>query len=200
MAPGIALAVMLALLSACGDGPQEQGAAGRGLDVVEIPARWSTATASSVEALAASSDAVFVGRVVRPLPQRSETLPGRGNGGAGAEIPVSAFDVTVEAAMKGAAAAGASVVVEQPGGTRQGNDGDFVVLLEGDELIQPGRSYLFFAVQKENGALTAAPFGRFEVAADGTVSGLPEWQTPAARTLVGQPVSAAASLIGGTGE
>jgi hypothetical protein len=197
-----ALMLAPAVLAACSGGSADNSAYQQDSGtVVDIPARWATDIASSVPALTQASDAVFVGRVGRTLPQRSEHLPGRANEGTGMEFPISAFEVTVESVMSGPLTAGSSVVVEQPGGTQTGSGGDYTVVLESDERIRPGQTYIFFATQKENGTLTAPPFGRFVVGRDGKVDAPDAWQElPASQELSGLDVAAAAAKIGGAGE
>jgi hypothetical protein len=197
-----ALMLAPAVLAACSGGSADNSAYQQDSGtVVEIPARWATDIASSVPALTEASDVVFVGRVVRPLPQRSERLPGRANGGTGTEFPISAFEVAVESVMSGPLSAGASVVVEQPGGTRTGSDGAYTVVLERDERIRPGQTYIFFATQKENGTLTAPPFGRFVIGQDGKVDAPDAWQElPASQELSGMDMAEAAAVIEGAGE
>ncbi len=199
----IAAAVVLApaALGACGGGDADDGTREKGLPVVEVPARWATAIASSVPALTDASDVVFMGRVARPLPQRLEHLPGRANGGAGTEFPISAFEVAVESVMSGSLTAGTTVVVEQAGGTEHGPDGAYTVVLEQDELIRPGWTYIFFATWKENGTLTAPPFGRFAIGQDGKVDAPGVWQRlPAAQELAGLQMAAAVAEIEAAGE
>jgi hypothetical protein len=143
------------LLVACGGSDEEPY-------VEVVGARWATAEAESVPALIASSDAVFVGRVTQELPQRAETLPGpEGRPAAGRTFPISRYEAVVESSVAGGVAAGAVVVIEQAGGEDPG-DGH-AVMIEGDELIQAGKTYVFFASQKGNGTWTAAPYGRLEV-------------------------------------
>jgi len=197
-----ALMLAPAVLAACSGGSADNSAYQQDSgSVVEIPARWATDIASSVPALTHASDVVFVGRVERPLPQRSEHLPGRANDGTGTEFPISAFEVTVELVMNGPLSVGASVVVEQPGGKRTGSGGEHTVVLERDERIRPGQTYIFFATQKENGTLTAPPFGRFVVGGDGKVDAPDAWrELPASQELSGLDVTVAEAEIEGAGE
>ena len=60
--------------------------------------------------------------------------------------------------------------MEQPGGVTTRVDGSQArIVLEGDEPIQVGGTYLFFASARADGILTTAPFGRFVVGADGSL-------------------------------
>ena len=148
-----------------------------------VGARWATAEAESVPALIASSDAVFVGRVTQELPQREETLPGpEGRPAAGRTFPISRYEAVVESSVAGGLADGSTVVIEQAGGEDPG-DGH-VVMLEGDDLIEAGKTYVFFASQKDNGTWTAAPYGRLEVRGDGSLRAAAMWRSlPASAAL-----------------
>lgn len=147
-----------------------------------VGARWATAEAESVPALIASSDAVFVARVTRELPQREETLPGPADRPTDRTFPISRYEAVVESSVSGGVAQGATVVIEQAGG-EDPSDGH-VVILEGDELIEAGKTYVFFASQKDNGTWTAAPYGRLEVKGDGSLAAVEMWRSlPASAAL-----------------
>jgi hypothetical protein len=186
---GAAIVASAALLvAACG---------GSGEDpyVEVIGTRWATAEAESVPALVASSDAVFVGRVTQELPQRTETLPGPANRPVESRtFPISRYETVVESSVAGGVGQGSTVVVEQAGGEAPG-DGH-TVMLEGDELIEAGKTYVFFATRKENGTWTAAPYGRLEVLGDGSLSAAEEWRgLPASQALDGSGVTGASGEI-----
>lgn len=98
--------------------------------------------------------------------------PGRGEP---IEVPVSSFSVSVLTEFKGDFDDG-TTVVEQLGGVIQEDGEDVLVVLDGDEPLQLGTTYLFFSIQKENGTLNSPPFGRFVVEPDGTVLPLDDWR------------------------
>jgi hypothetical protein len=69
------------------------------------------------------------------------------------------------------------------------------VILAGDEPLQTGATYVFFADYKPNGNLTVPPFGRLQAEAGG-LAPLPEWTNMGAlRELTGVPVDDAAAVI-----
>jgi hypothetical protein len=172
---GVVAVAAISLFVACGGSEEPY--------VEVVGARWATAEAESVPALIASSDAVFVARVTQELPQREETLPGpEGRSAAGRTFPISRYEAVVESSVTGGVAEGATVVIEQAGGEDPG-DGH-VVMLEGDELVEAGKTYLFFASQKDNGTWTAAPYGRLEVKGDGSLAAAAMWRSlPASAAL-----------------
>jgi hypothetical protein len=180
------VAVGALLLAACG---------GSGEPYVEVVGvRWATASGASVPALVSSSDAVFTARVTAELPQREETLPGPPDRPTEARtFPVSRFEAAVESASAGTVPGG-TVVIEQAGGEDPG-DGHTVVL-EGDEPMVVGQTYMFFATQKENGSWATTPFGRFAVREDGALEVAEEWRAlPASQALAGQQLAVAEGRV-----
>jgi hypothetical protein len=164
------------------------------IPVVHIPTRWATANASDLRTLVASSATVFVGRVTELKETRAEdAFGGAGPSGDRPSLPVSIFEVRVEASLAGEAAAGSTVVLEQVGGILANPDGSRTrFVFGGDEPLAVGERHLFFAKRKSNGSLAAAPFGRFEVSGDGTLASAPQWaELGVARELEGLRVEEA---------
>lgn len=83
--------------------------------------------------------------------------------------------MTVETQFKGAFD-DAQTVVEQIGGLIEEDGEDVLVILEGDEPLVVGATYLFFSIEKANGAVNTPPFGRYVVGSDGTVEPLEDWR------------------------
>ena len=175
----LAVACVVALTVACGSGDDSvrddasgsEPVAAEDLPLVEIPTRWASANARDMQTLIASTGTVFIGEVTG-VSQRITEVGAAPSGGPGrpAAVPISQFQVTVVQSLRGAPVAGESVVVEQPGGVTTRVDGSQArIVLEGDEPIQVGRTYLFFASARADGILTTAPFGRFVVGADGSL-------------------------------
>lgn len=164
-------------------------------ETIEIPTRWASGNAADLRTLVQNSDQVFLGRVSRVVGQSEPELPG-------ADIkrqlpPMTSFEVTVSSTMAGTLAPGATVVIEQAGGTIATSDGRrAVVVLEGDTLLEDGAEYLFFASRKSNGNLTAPPFGRLQVTADGSLVPLDAWsELGALKQLSGLSAAAAAAAV-----
>ena len=63
----------------------------------------------------------------------------------------------------------ASALYTRPDGTQ------VRLVLEKDELVEPGDQYLFFAKIREDGVLEAAPFARMKVSGDGRLSAGKGW-------------------------
>jgi hypothetical protein len=137
---------------------------------VTVAATWQPRTANSIEELASASRAILVGKVVRLADQTSVAV-GR------SELPLSRFEVAVEHAIAGTGT-GDTITVEQVGGVTTRDDGTQArIVLEGDETLQPGRTYLFFLSEKEDGALSSPPFARLLVGDDGTLQAPSDWAT-----------------------
>lgn len=112
-------------------------------------------------------------------------------------FPISLYEVRVVRSLAGAPAEGSTVVLEQPGGATTRADGSRVyVRLEGDEPVEVGATYLFFANVNAEGNMTSSPFGRFAVSADGSLTPLKAWETlPVARELANRTLEEAAGDI-----
>jgi hypothetical protein len=151
-----------------------------------------------VATLTAESDLVFVGTVSAELEQRSEAA-GRLQEIEGSEgFPISRFVVSPEQVVSGGLSRTMTdtVIIEQPGGEMTRSDGTVVeVSLEGDEPLEVGRQYLFFASAKENGTLAAPPFGKLPIVGGAIVA--PEgWATiGAVQQLAGLQMSAALAEV-----
>jgi hypothetical protein len=160
---------------------------------VEVHTRWATAHASSVESLTEFSDAVFAGRVTRLAGQREEPPPP----GARGSFPISRYDVTVQAAVLGTVEPGSTVVMEQFGGiVGDEESGLRLVILEGDTPLQPGRTYLFFATRKDDGAYVSAPFTRLALGPGQRLAALEPWgDIPAMQALDGRTVPEALAEV-----
>jgi len=155
-------------------------------EVVSLPARWASAIANDPTTLARSADAVFEGTVVAVEQQRLwDPFEGELGDASSSErrpepLPISVFRVKVESAWVGELAAGSEVLVEQPGGSLAQSDGDTItVVLEFDELLEVGETYLFWAQDSaaDNGNLSTSPFMRLRVADDGSLEPLAAWST-----------------------
>ncbi len=183
-----AIILLISLLTACSGGAPAPGAStsGSGGDVptVSVDTRWASANGRDLKTLLATNSQVFVGRVSRLIDQRDEPVFGSdaapiaspATGTENPAFPISRFEVAVLRPLKGDLQSGAVVTIEQPGGLSQQSDGTTArLILEGDEPLAPGSEYLFFASQKANGSLTAAPFGRFAVDAGGHLQSPPAW-------------------------
>lgn len=143
-----------------------------GIRVRTLTADWASDNADSLQRLVASSTHVFIGEVLELTGVRIEQLsPGRGEP---LTVPVSTFEVSVDTAFKGDL--GATTLIEQVGGITQDDGEDVLVILDGDEPLAVGTTYLFFSIEKENGTLNTPPFGRFVVQLDGTVQPLDDWK------------------------
>jgi|FLYL01.1.fsa_nt_gi hypothetical protein len=186
-------------------GPEEH------IESIYVPARWASAVASDIKTLGASSDAVFVGRVVRLKEQRDEQLVSDVSEGSAAPVegkpvrepavfPVSVYEVRVEQTIAGGQQPGAVVFIDQAGGVTERADGSFVRLgLEGDEPLAVGERYLFFARERDNGNLSVAPFARLLVTGHG-LEPLASWSNLGAmQALSGRSIAEAASLIQAAG-
>jgi hypothetical protein len=162
--------------------------------VVHVPTRWATGNASDLNTLVASSGTVFVGRVAALKETRLEDpFGGVGPAGERPRLPVSLFEVLVEASLAGGTSAGSTVVVEQVGGVAINPDGNRTrYVFGGDEPMAVGERYLFFAATNSNGNLVSAPFGRIAVGQDGTLVPAVTWtELGAVRQLSGLRVEEA---------
>ena len=183
----LALACFGLLVAACGGSDSPSGDAGSaepsashgddGIPVVHIPTRWATGNAADLRTLVATNGTVFVGRVTGLKETRLEDpLGGAGPSSDRARVPVSVFEVKVDASLAGGARERSTVLIEQAGGVSLNLDGSHkLFVLGGDEPLAVGERYLFFATTKSNGNLTAPPFGRFTVSGDGTLLPSATW-------------------------
>lgn len=139
-----------------------------------LTADWASDNAENLLRLTGSSTHVFIGEVLDLDDVRFEQLsPGREST---SEVPVSIFNVSVETEFKGEFDDSGTVIVEQLGGFVEEDGGEVLVVLEGDEPLEIGQTYLFFSIEKNNGTLNTPPFGRFIMESDGTVLSLSEWK------------------------
>jgi hypothetical protein len=196
---------VLAVAVACGSGEEQarngdsgSNSAVSDLPVVDVPARWASGNARDLPTLIASTGTVFVGEVVALSGQRTQTV-GRGAAtaeGPSADFPISEYQVTVRRSLAGGLAEGTSVTLEQPGGVTTGADGSQArIMLEDDEPLEVGQTYLIFGSLGEDGVLTTAPYGRF-VVENGSISPLDGWaQLPVAEQLAGRSVEDAAAQV-----
>jgi hypothetical protein len=180
-------ACLTAVLAACGSVPDAERSPAGDVPVIRMPARWASANARDVQTLVSSTDAVFVGQVtalsgqrdehIRPTQDAGEGDPDKPATGRPAGFPISIYDVLVQNSIHGSLAEGSVVVLEQPGGLSTGSDGSrAIVVLEEDELLEVGGTYLFFANVDADGVVTTAPFARFVVGGDGSITPLDEWR------------------------
>jgi hypothetical protein len=162
-----------------------------------VPTHWASGNGNDLPALLRTSDEAFFGRVTGVLGQSEVELPASiAKDRAG--LPITSFEITVERVVAGGLSSGATVVVEQVGGTIEISGGTTMsIILEHDKLLLEGAEYLFFAAYKNNGKLSVPPFGRLQVSADGSLEPLPIWSgLGALRQLTGLTSSEAASRVG----
>ena len=159
------------------------------------------------------TDAVFVGDVTALRGQRQERLAPTGSespdGNAPekpatrrpVDFPISVYEVMVRRSLAEAPAEGLNVVLEQPGGLITREDGSQArVILEGDEMLEVGRTYLFFASMNADGVVSSAPFARFVVSHDGSLAPLKSWaELPATQRLASLGVEEAAIEVRAAG-
>jgi hypothetical protein len=173
------------------------GLAGRGSSeppVVEVPARWNTSSAQSIDALR-SAPLTFVGDVQGLREQQAA-----GAAGSDAPLPVSLFDVRVVGSWSGGLAPGETVIIQQAGGEVTRRDGKTaMVLLEGDQRLVAGNRYLFIVPQgaEVGGRIITQPFNRLEVTDDG-LAPLRQWaHLDALASLSGRSAGEAQRTLGG---
>jgi hypothetical protein len=185
----LSIAVLGSIVVACGGGADDTTSTADNdtrqavaeVPQIEVPALWAWGDAQDLRTLTASADAVFRGKVVALRGQHT-ALPQTGGGAASgptprwASFPVSQFELQVESVMSGGLAAGTTILFEQMGGVESRPDGTQVkILLEKDELLAVGQTYLFFARIREDGVAEAAPFSRLKVSPDGNMSAGSGW-------------------------
>jgi len=209
------------LLAGCGSGagsvrnqePGRNALVPNDTPIVEVPARWASANARDVQTLVQTTDAVFVGEVTALTGQREERLgiiesestgsnpPRKPATRRPVDFPISVYEVLIQRSLAGAPAEGSDVVLEQPGGLITRADGSQArVILEGDEMLEAGRTYLFFASVKDDGVVTSAPFARFVVSDDGSLAPLKSWaDLPAAQRLASLSVDEASIEVQAAG-
>jgi len=182
------LALLLALFAACGgSGDSSSDDASAELPVARIEARWATGQAASVASLTASHGWVFVGEVTG-LEETLEIDLVPGDDGPQATVPgkplpaqsgpptmpVSLFNVRVDDVITGDLVAGETVTIRQSGGLHTQSTGEVIVVeLEGDTLLVPGASYLFFVSPSDSGEFRTSPIARMEVSQDGSFEAVP---------------------------
>jgi len=189
----LALVIAASVVAACGGGAATPGSSGGKatsdgvppqageLPEIEIHAAWAWGDAEDLATLAASADTVFRGKVVAFKGQHPALSPSENTQAGGpvprwADFPISQFEVRVEKVVTGPLQPGSTVTFEQAGGVQTRPDGTAVKLvLEQDELVEPGEKYLFFAKIREDGVLEAAPFARMKVSDDAQLSAGKGW-------------------------
>ena len=78
-----------------------------------------------------------------------------------------------------------TAVYEQIGGLETTPDGTRVrIMLERDEPVQVGQTYLFFASLQDDGSVVAPPFGRMNVRPDGSLAAAAGWEHLGAMTAL----------------
>jgi len=156
-------------------------AGGEQLPAVMLPARWAWGDAEQLNTLIGSADVVFRGHVAALKSQRPLTPrpPGAEAGGAAprwADMPVSRFEVRIERVVAGNLTA-ATAFFEQLGGVETRPDGTQVrIMLNGDQPIEVGETYLFFGSFQEDGSIVAPPFGRMHVRPNGGLVAEAGWE------------------------
>lgn len=192
-------------VAACGGGGDETSLTSATTETVAIPARWATANAASARTLADSSDQVFVGTVVRKTGQ--ETLDVRSmapadDPGADRTLPLSLFEVRVDESVAGDLGIGTLVVMEQLGGVHTRGDGsEVLVVLDGDEPLEEGAQYVFFADDSKTtpGRIGSSPFARMKVTGGG-LEAMERWRDlGATQELTAGGLESARAAAGGPG-
>jgi hypothetical protein len=155
---------------------------------VVLGTRWRTDDIKDLATLLASSETVFAGTVSELSGQRLEELsPPAAAAPAGdadkppakrvTSLPISVFDVRVEEVWKGTLDASDIVIVEQAGGTVRSSDGaETRILLEGDEPIVIGETYLFWFGSTSGDRFVTSPFRRLEVSDSGRFDAMAGWR------------------------
>jgi hypothetical protein len=163
-------------------GGHHHSAHGHELPTIELPSLWDAGSADRLGTLIGSADVVFRGNIVTLKGQRTAlSQPGGAESGAPrprwGDMPVSQFEVLVESVVSGSITPGTSVTLEQLGGVQTGPDGTRVrLMLEGDEPIEVGQTYLLFGSFQDDGSLVVAPFGRMKVGPHGSLAAEPGWE------------------------
>jgi hypothetical protein len=140
--------------------------------VDEVSVQWAVGNASSVGRLVATSDAVVVGTVTELAEQKdlpiipgvdaeSAPVPGKPSVEMSA-FPVSVFRVQVDDAVFGATQD--ELFVTQAGGLYvAGNGQQRRVILDEDEPLVVGETYVFFLSERADGTYSSPPFARYVV-------------------------------------
>jgi hypothetical protein len=145
-----------------------------------MPARWAWGDAARLDTLTKSADVVFSGTVVRVEQRTVGTASGGGDASGQAprflDLPLSEFELHVESVVSGNLTAGSAIVLQQLGGVETRPDGTQVrIMLNGDDPLRVGEKYLLFASFQKDGSMTAPPFGRMKVRADGSLVAEEGW-------------------------
>lgn len=91
-------------------------------------------------ALVGAVDNVFIGKVIAQTGNKSNTVPA---GKASGFSPQTQFEVEVQENIKGNI--NGTITVSQYGGYEEKSGVNQLVLIEGDKLLEPGKTYLFAA-------------------------------------------------------
>ncbi|MEX0785443.1 MAG: hypothetical protein WD939_02290 [Dehalococcoidia bacterium] len=203
----VAALLVAATLSACGGAADPAVSSSEQPPALEIGARWASANAADLSTLIRTNPVAFVGTVVRLKEQRDESLVDPTLVGAGrrtGSLPVSFYEVRVDDAWSQGVEPGATVIVQQAGGVASGPDGDAVrLVLEADEPLEAGSSYLFFttASRIEPSALVTSPFARLYVSSDGRLEPLSAWRhLPGLQAVAGLGVEQARAAVESAGQ
>jgi hypothetical protein len=163
---GVLVPVAVLVLAACGSGGSDD------VPVDEVSVQWAVGNASSMESLVATSDAVVVGTVTEQTEQRdvpfiagadapSAPVPGKPNVTM-SDFPVSVFRVQVNNTVLGAV--DRDLFITQAGGLYTDSDGrERRVILDEDEPLVVGETYVFFLTERSDGTFSSPPFARYVV-------------------------------------
>ncbi len=189
----LSVAVFGSFVVACGGGAADSNSASKAAtssaapsasDVVpeiEVPALWAWGDAQDLRTLTVTADAVFKGTVVSLKGERPQAPNAAGDAPGApaprwADLPVSQFEVRIESVVSGSLLTD-TAVYEQIGGLETTPDGTRVrIMLERDEPVHVGQTYLFFGSFQDDGSVVAPPFGRMKVRPDGSLATEAGWE------------------------
>ena len=194
------LLIFALAVSACASPPEEDPANVKletaanlppdDLDVAYVHTRWATDHTTSITTLMTDRNWSFVGEVTALDEQLNvdivpgddgpqPTVAGKPTPAAGRTgpptMPISIFRVRITDVISGDLAVGETVLVRQTGGYHVQSTGETIkVVLEGDELLEAGMSYLFFASPNPEKRFQTSPVSRMK-AAGGSFEALEGW-------------------------
>lgn len=194
----ILVAMSVLIGAACSDS-SDDGPASGSIPVINVPTRWASAFASDIETLNGWAPVTIAGSVESLVETRQQPLlPPEAaiSGGRSAELPVSIYTVRVTQSIRGGLTAGDLLNVQQPGGISQRSDGSQQrFILEFDEPLQVGGSYIFWLQTSGEGLYSTSPFSRMRQV-DGAFEAIPAWkELGALKALTGLPAQQAIAVV-----
>ena len=166
--------------------------------VVQVHARWASANGDDIGTLLDATGTVFTGEVIGLSGQEMyETDAVDGDGPP--PFPISNFSVLVQEPFFGGLVEGSTVIINQPGGLKQQADGSWIrFVVEGDDPLEVGSSYLFWATFASDGSghLVDAPFARMSIDSGGALRSSTFWAGVAVPALLdGMGAATAATRV-----